>query len=462
VTLTIRRIDCGRDDASAAIAELRRELSPQGNVVSPEGRARTIAAFGQALSPTQVVEKICSDVAARGLAAVLDHTARLDGVTLEPAQVRVSERELNDAYRAADHDYLKTIQRVRENILGYQRAILHHDVRTEPAEGISLGLRYTPLRRVGVCIPGGAAAYPSTLLMTVVPAQAAGVSEIAVVVPPTRFGGYNADLLAACRALGVTEVHRIGGAQAVAALAYGVEGIPAVDKIVGPGNLFVALAKKHVYGEVDIDSIAGPSEVVLIADETANPTYIAADLISQAEHSPGASILLTWEPTLIERVAEALHRQLGQLSRGALARDSLERFGALIRVRDEAEAVRLSNLFAPEHLHVSTADPRRLLPLLTNAGAIFLGHHTPVALGDYAAGPSHVLPTGGTARWASGLSANDFLKRSSLISVTPEGLAQLAPDVCRLADIEGLSAHRSSVDVRLSDPSSTENRGRHG
>ena len=260
----------------------------------------------------------------------------------------------------------------------------------------------------------------------------------------------------------MTEVHRIGGAQAVAALAYGVEGIPAVDKIVGPGNLFVALAKKHVYGEVDIDSIAGPSEVVLIADETATAGYIAADLISQAEHSPGASILLTWDHSLIDRVAAALDAQLGQLGRGDLARDSLERFGALIRVRDEAEAVRLSNLFAPEHLHVSTADPQRLLPLLTNAGAIFLGHHTPVAVGDYAAGPSHVLPTGGTARWASGLSANDFLRRSSLISVSPEGLARLAPDVCRLADVEGLTAHRTSVDIRLTDSSPSENRGRDG
>jgi histidinol dehydrogenase len=462
VTLKIRRIDCGRDDATAAIAGLRRELSPKGNVVSPEGRARTIAAFGEPLSPGQVVEKICADVAALGLAAVLDYTRRLDGVALEPESVRVSSRELDDAYRAASHDYLKTLQHVRENILAYQRAILHRDVRTEPAAGIELGLRYTPLRRVGVCIPGGAAAYPSTLLMTVVPAQAAGVDEIAVVVPPTKFGGYNTDLLAACRALGVTEVHRIGGAQAVAALAYGVEGIPAVDKIVGPGNLFVALAKKHVFGEVDIDSIAGPSEVVLLADETANPRYIAADLISQAEHSPGASILLTWEASLIDRVEAALDVQLGQLSRGDLARDSLERFGALIRVRDEAEAVRLSNLFAPEHLHVSTADPRRLLPALTNAGAVFLGHHTPVAVGDYAAGPSHVLPTGGTARWASGLSANDFLKRSSLISVTPEGLARLAPDVCRLANVEGLTAHRTSVEIRLSEHASTENRGRDG
>jgi histidinol dehydrogenase len=452
LSLKIRRIDCSREDALAAIAQLRRELSPKGNVVSAEGKARTVAAFGEPLTPGQVVEKICGDVATRGLAAVLDYTRRLDGVSLEPDAVRVSESELDDAYRSADPAYLQTLANIRANILAYQQAILNRDVRVDGGPGIGLGLRYVPLRRVGVCVPGGAAAYPSTLLMTVVPAQAAGVAEIAVVVPPTRFGGYNADLLAACRALGVTEVYRIGGAQAVAALAFGVEGIAAVDKIVGPGNLFVALAKKQVYGEVDIDSIAGPSEVVLIADETADPRYVASDLISQAEHSPGASILLTWHAPLVDQVARVLEEQLARLSRGDLARDSLERFGALILVRDEDEAVRLSNLFAPEHLHVSTADPERLLPALSNAGAIFLGHHTPVAVGDYAAGPSHVLPTGGTARWASGLSANDFLKRSSLISVSREGLARLAPDVRRLADIEGLDGHRSSVDVRLSEP----------
>ncbi|MGZ3390387.1 MAG: histidinol dehydrogenase [Isosphaeraceae bacterium] len=453
LTLSIRRIDCASSDALAAIVELRRELSPRGNVVTPEGRARTIAAFGEPLTPVQVVERICSDVATRGLAAVLDYTLRLDGVALEPGTVRVPRAELESAHESADAGYLQTLENVRANILAYQRAILNRDVGIEPTLGIELGVRYVPLRRVGVCIPGGAAAYPSTLLMTVVPAQAAGVAEIAVVAPPTRFGGYNTDLLAACHALGVTEVHRIGGAQAVAALAYGVEGVPAVDKIVGPGNLFVALAKKQVYGEVDIDSIAGPSEVVLIADASADPRYVASDLISQAEHSPGVSILLTWEPALIDRVAVALDQQLGWLGRGDLARDSLARFGALILVRDEAEAVRLSNLLAPEHLHISTIEPRRLLPALTSAGAIFLGHHTPVAVGDYAAGPSHVLPTGGTARWASGLSANDFLKRSSLISVTRDGLARLAPDIRRLADIEGLSAHRFSVDVRLSDPS---------
>ncbi|WP_165063826.1 histidinol dehydrogenase [Paludisphaera rhizosphaerae] len=449
MSLKIRRIDCARDDAREAIASLRRELSPKGNVVSPEGRARTVAVFGEPLTPPQVVERICEHVADRGLDAVLDYTRKLDKVDLKPAEVRVSAEELDEAHRKADPEYLATIARIRENVLTYQRAILNRDVHVEPKPGIRLGLRYTPLRRVGVCIPGGAAAYPSTLLMTVVPAQAAGVQEIAVVVPPTKFGGYNPELLAACRELGVDEVYRVGGAQAVAALAYGVDGIPPVDKIVGPGNLFVALAKKHVYGEVDIDSIAGPSEVVLIADASADPRYIAADLISQAEHSPGASIMLTWTPGLIDKVQAALEEALATLDRGDLARDSLERFGALIECVDEHQAVALSNMFAPEHLHVSTADPERLLPGLTIAGAIFLGHLTPVALGDYAAGPSHVLPTSGTARWASGLSANDFLRRSSLIGVDAHGLAALAPDVQRLADVEGLTAHRWSVDVRL-------------
>ena len=450
--LNISRIDCANDDAHEAILGLRRQLSPDGNVVSPQGRARTIAAFGEPLTPQQVVERICDDVNRLGLDAVLDYTRRLDGVTLDPGSVRVSPAELAAAHRAADPAYLKTLRRVRDNILTFQSGILNRDAIMRRGSGCELRLRYRPLHRVGVCIPGGAAAYPSSLLMTVVPAQAAGVPEIAVVVPPTRFGGYNDDLLAACHVLGVKEVHRVGGAQAVAALAYGVEGIAPVDKIVGPGNLFVALAKRQVYGQVDIDSIAGPSEVVLIADWTADPRFVAADLISQAEHSPGASILITWEADLIDRVAEALTDQLARLSRGDLARESLERFGALILVRDEDEAIRLTNLIAPEHLHVSTSDPDRLAESLTNAGAIFLGHDTPVAVGDYAAGPSHVLPTGGTARWASGLSSNDFLKRTSLIYVNRDGLEALAPDIRMLADKEGLTAHRYSVDVRFEDP----------
>ncbi len=264
-------------------------------MVSPEGKARTIAAFGEPLAPRQVVERICSDVAAHGLTAVLDYSRRIDGVTLEPARVRVSADELREAHRKADPAYLETIARRSAQCPGVSGGdpAPRRDA-ASAVDGVELGLLYRPIRRVGVCIPGGAAAYPSSLLMTVVPAQAAGVAEIAVVVPPSRFGGFNTDILAACHALGVTEVYRIGGAQGVAALAYGVRaiGLEPVDKIVGPGNLFVALAKQHVFGTVDIDSIAGPSEVVLIADWSAVPAFVAADLISQAEHSPGASILL--------------------------------------------------------------------------------------------------------------------------------------------------------------------------
>jgi histidinol dehydrogenase len=247
----------------------------------------------------------------------------------------------------------------------------------------------------------------------------------------------------------VREVYRLGGAQAVAALAYGVEGLPRVDKIVGPGNLFVALAKKHVYGDVDIDSIAGPSEVVVIADESTRPDYTAADLIAQAEHSPGASVLITWSAKVLEATAGELAKQLSQLERGDLARQCLEEFGALVLVQNSDEACALANEIASEHLHIATDNAERLLEKISNAGAAFLGNYSPVASGDYAAGPSHVLPTGGTARWASGLCANDFLRRTSVIHFDRKGLAALAPDVQTLADAEGLTAHRASVDIRL-------------
>jgi histidinol dehydrogenase len=449
-TRGIPRIDTTRDPASATLAlqALRDKLSVKGDVVSPRGRELTERVFGAPLTPLQVVDRICDDVQSRGLPALVDYTARLDNADVATA-IRIPHERLADAHAAADPAYLDTIRRIRHNVHAYQSAILPKDVATEPYPGVRLGLRYRPLRRVGICVPGGAAAYPSTLLMTVVPAQVAGVREIAVVAPPTPFGADNDDLLAACHELGVSEVYRIGGAQAVAALAYGVEGLPAVDKIVGPGNLFVALAKKHVYGAVDIDSIAGPSEVVLIADDTADPHLVAADLLSQAEHSPGASILLTWDEHLIDAVAVALETQMARLERGDLARASLEQFGALVRVQNADEAVALSNQIAPEHLHVATRDADALADQLTNAGAIFLGHFTPVALGDYAAGPSHVLPTGGTARWASGLSSIDFLKRTSLIQSDRDALAQhYAHDIARLATVEGLTAHRLSVTIR--------------
>jgi histidinol dehydrogenase len=448
-TLNIQRIDTRQGDVGQVLQALRDKLSPRGDVVSERGRQRTIAVFGQPLTPQQVVEKICGDVRREGRAAVLRYGEQLDDARLTPDTLRVSEAELAAAHRQAAPDFLATVRRIRDNILEFQRAILHRDVEVRRPEGVTLRQRYVPLARVGVCVPGGAAAYPSTVLMTAVPALAAGVREIAVVAPPTAFGANNPDVLATCRELGVAEVYRIGGAQAVAALAYGVEGLPRVDKIVGPGNLFVALAKKFVYGEVDIDSIAGPSEVVVIADDSTRPDFTAADMLAQSEHSPGASILITWSPQVLEATAAELARQVSQLSRAELTVPCLEDFGALILVRDADEACAITDLIAPEHLHIATDDAATLVGKIRNAGATFLGNYTPVALGDYVAGPSHVLPTSGTARWASGLSANDFLRAGSVIHYTREALQHVADDVRQLADKEGLTAHRASVDMRL-------------
>jgi histidinol dehydrogenase len=450
VVLRIRRIDSRKEDIRAAMAELRRKLSPRGDVVSQAGRQRTIEIFGQPLSPAEVVARICRDVDQRGLAAVLDYSARIDKAELSASTLRVPEDELARAHAAADAEFLAAIRRVRQNIRVFQEAILHRDVRVQRPGGY-LVERYRALDRVGICVPGGAAAYPSTVLMTAVPAQVAGVGQLALVAPPTKFGAYNPDLLATCHELGIREVYRLGGAQAVAALAYGVEGIPRVDKIVGPGNLFVALAKKFVYGDVDIDSIAGPSEVVVIVDSSTRPEFTAYDLIAQAEHAPGASVLIGWDEDVLDAAVAELGRQLGRVERGELARQSLEEFGAVILARDADEACRLADEIAPEHLHIATADAPRLAEKIFHAGAIFLGNYTPVALGDYAAGPSHVLPTSGTARFASGLSANDFLRGTSVLHFTKEGLANLAADIEILATKEGLTAHRASVEVRMTD-----------
>lgn len=447
-SLRIQRIDTSRDNAQRGIAELRRRLSPQGNVVSEAGRQRTIEVFGEALSPNEVVARICHEVQTRGLDAVLDYTRRIDGAELTAETIRVPESELRAAYDAAEPEFLNSVRRVRENIAEFQDAILHRDTRVEREDGY-LAQRYRPIRRAGLCVPGGAAAYPSTVLMTAVPAQVAGVKELAVVAPPTPFGAYNPDILAVCHELGITEVYRLGGAQAVAALAYGVDGIRQVDKIVGPGNLFVALAKKHVYGEVDIDSLAGPSEVVVIVDSSTEAEFTAADLIAQAEHAPGASVLIGWQPEVLDAAVAALEGMLGRLERGDLARQSLEEFGAVILARDADEACALASEIAAEHLHIATENADVLAEKIPYAGAIFMGNYTPVALGDYAAGPSHVLPTSGTARFASGLSANNFLRANSMIHFGQDGLRRLARDVRVLATKEGLTAHRESVDVRL-------------
>lgn len=445
--LQIKWIDRTKNDIPKEMAELRRRLSPKGNIVSASGKQRTIEIFGAPLSPQEIVEKVCSEVSEKGLPALLDYSLRIDHADLDADQIRVSEKDFERAHQTVESGYLDSIREIRKNIVEFQAAILHHDVHLDRPGGW-LKERYRPLRRVGICVPGGAAAYPSSLLMTAIPAQVAGVKEIAVMAPPTPNGSYNPYLLAACRELGITEVYRMGGAQGVAAFAYGVEGIEKVDKIVGPGNLFVALAKRHVFGEVDIDSIAGPSEVVVIVDETTRTDYTAYDMLAQAEHAPGASILIGWDKSVLQAAVEAIAREINRIDRGSLARQSLEDFGAVILAQDQEEACRLTDAIAPEHLHIATKNAEELADKISCAGAIFLGNYTPVALGDYAAGPSHVLPTSGTARFSSGLTCNDFLRANSILHFDQSGLKKLAPDVQRIASIEGLTAHRESVEMR--------------
>jgi histidinol dehydrogenase len=449
MSLAIRRIDTADAGAREQLAALRARLAPDGDVVSEAGRRKTIEAFGEPLTPSQVVERICRDVRQRGLAAVLEYTARLDGKQLSADELRVPAADLAAAHAAAAPEFLEAVRRIRARLRQFQGAILHSDVTIQMDRGGYLTQRYLPLRRVGVCVPGGAAAYPSTVLMTVVPAQAAGVEQIAIVAPPTSFGAFNQELLATCHELGVSEVYRIGGAQGVAALAYGVAGVQRVDKIVGPGNLFVALAKKFVFGDVGIDSIAGPSEVIVISNGTVRPEFIAADLIAQAEHAPGSSVFITWSQRQLDAVHAELEQQLATVPRGELARQSLEAFGALILVRDDQEAVALANELASEHLHLACAESERMVREIRNAGAIFMGQYTPVPLGDYAAGPSHVLPTGATARFASGLSSNDFLRSTSVAHFTRAGLEEIADDVIMMANKEGLAGHARSLELRI-------------
>lgn len=446
--LQIPTIDARQGDLEPILRDLRARIHPSGGVVSEAGKRRTIEVFGEPLSAQQVVERICSDVKTKGLPALLEYCQKLDKADLTSESLRISPEAMKAAHEKVDSAFLNAVRRIRDNIVKFQSAILHRERRVFPAPGVELRQSYTPLKRIACCIPGGAAAYPSTLLMTVVPAQVAGVQEIVALAPPTPFGAKNDHILAVCHELGVSELYQIGGAQAVAAVAYGVEGIRKVDKIVGPGNQFVALAKKQVFGEVDIDSIAGPSEIVVIADESTCPDFAAADMLAQAEHAPGSSLLVTWSQRLAEQVSAELARQIEALSRADLTRSSIEEYSAIILVRDAAQAVEVANAIAPEHLHVATHDPQALLPQLTSAGAIFLGQHSPVALGDYFAGPSHVLPTGATAHWASGLSANSFLRSFSVISYDEPALCSAADDIATIANVEGLTAHRESILIR--------------
>jgi histidinol dehydrogenase len=449
--LKLRRIDLSTNTAAAQIIKLRDQFRIDAEVVSPASKKLTQAVFREALSPVEAVERICNDVRDKGLPAVLSYTEQLDKIKLKPEMLRVKPNELAEAHAKATPEFLDVIRQVQYNVLQFQSGLLHRDAEMRVSTRHELHLRYRPLDRVGVYCPGGAAAYPSTLLMTVCPAQAAGVEQIVVCMPPKDTGAYNPHMLATCHELGITEVYRLGGAQAIAAMAYGVDGLKPVDMIVGPGNQYVALAKKRVFGQVAIDCLAGPSEIVVVADDSAHPDYVALDLIAQAEHSPGVAILVTWYEPLVNEVYEALQKRLAKLSRADLARESLERYGALVLAPNKQAAITCVNALAPEHLHIQTRDPEAFSEEVHHAGAMFLGPFTPVAVGDYAAGPSHVLPTGGTARFASGLNANDFRKRTSIMRFTRNGLKEIAPDVIYLAKTEGLTAHAASVEVRAND-----------
>jgi histidinol dehydrogenase len=445
----LTRLDTSARDFEERLEELRKKLSPDGTVVSERSSQLTMSLFGEAISPQQVVERICREVRIQGTQAVLKYARALDDPRMDASRLRVPSERMVEAHKAVAPEFLQAVRAIRNNIARFQQAILHQDVELTDGLGQVLKQRYRPLERIGICVPGGAAAYPSTVLMTAVPAQIAGVKQIAIMAPPTPFGAYNPEVLATCYELGIQEVYAVGGAQGIASLAYGIPEIPAVDMIVGPGNLFVALAKRLVYGTVAIDSIAGPSEVVVIADRTTKPPNAASDLIAQAEHSPGSSIVLSSDSKMLDQIDEQIQLQLTRLERAELAKDSLIKFGASILCDSEQEVVRICDRLAPEHLQISVDDPDRYSSQIRNAGAIFKGHYSPVALGDYAAGPSHVLPTGGTARWASGLSANHFLRSYSEVEFTLDGLRAIEPHVTQLADKEGLTAHRQSVKIRL-------------
>lgn len=396
------------------------------------------------------VAAILEDVRARGDAALLDYTERFDGV--RPETLEVAQSDMDAACRSVGEDFLRTLEMAAANIRAFHSRQVRGDFMVNEQPGVVLGQKVLPLRRVGLYVPGGTAAYPSTVLMDAIPAKIAGVREVVMATPPGRDGRVPEAVLAAARVAGVTRVLRMGGAQAVAALAFGTQSIPRVDKIVGPGNIYVATAKRQVYGLVDIDMVAGPSEILVIADQTANPVHVAADLLSQAEHDRLASaILVTPSPALAEAVQAEVERQLARLPRAEICRASIDRAGVIVLVDSLEEAVEVSNAVAPEHLEVCVDQPFAYLSRIRNAGSIFLGKYAPEALGDYFAGPNHTLPTSGTARFSSPLSVDDFVKKSSFLYYTRDALAAVGARVVDFARREGLDAHARSVSIRLQE-----------
>ena len=404
---------------------------------------------------TAAVTAIIERVRADGDTALFSLTEEFDGHRIDADSIRISASEISSARSDCDRETVSALQTAAARIKAFHEKQVPDGIDYTDDDGVRLGFRWTPVQAAGLYVPGGTAAYPSSVLMNAVPAKVAGVNRLAMVVPTPK-GEINPLVLAAADIAGVDEVYRIGGAQAIAALAYGTESVALVNKIVGPGNIYVATAKRHVFGQVGIDMIAGPSEILVVADGRNEPDWIAADLLSQAEHDTNAqSILVTDYAAFADAVSGSINRTLQLLPRGEIARESWKNFGAVIVIEDLSQAVEIVDDIAPEHLELAVEDPATLASLITNAGAIFMGRYTPEALGDYVAGPNHVLPTDRTARFSSGLGVFDFMKRTTLIGATAESLEKIGPPAMTLADAEGLDAHALSISVRL-DSSSGE------
>lgn len=398
----------------------------------------------------EIVNGIIADIKVNGDKALFEYTKKFDKFDVNNDNVLVTEDEIKEAYNQVDADLVRVIKKSAERIATFHEKQKMNSWLEPSKNGEMLGQLIRPLQRVGVYVPGGKAAYPSSVLMNIIPAKVAGVEEIVMTTPPSADGKISPTTIVAADIAGIHKIYKAGGAQAVAALAFGTESIPKVEKIVGPGNIFVALAKRSVYGYVNIDSVAGPSEILILADESANPQFVAADLLSQAEHDELASaVLITDCKELAEKVQIEAENQTNRMERKEIIKKSQDNYGAIIVVNNFDEACDLCNQIAPEHLEISTKEPFSLLPKIQNAGAIFLGHYTPEPLGDYMAGPNHVLPTGGTARFFSPLSIDDYIKKSSIISFSKEAMQELGPDVVKFAEAEGLTAHANSIKVRL-------------
>ena len=398
------------------------------------------------------VQEILDTVREKQDEAVFDYTKKFDGADIHPGNILVTEEEVREAYAQMDENLLRIIRRALANIETYHQKQMQYSWFDSKPDGTMLGQKVTALRRAGVYVPGGKAVYPSSVLMNIMPAKVAGVEEIIMVTPPGKDGKVNPTTLVAAKEAGAAAVYKVGGAQAIAALAYGTQSIPKVDKIVGPGNIYVALAKKAVYGHVSIDSIAGPSEILVLADETANPRYVAADLLSQAEHDELASaILVTTSRELAEQVSRETDRFIRELSRGEIIQKSLDNYGHILVADTMEDAIDAANEIASEHLEIMTADPYQVMTKIRNAGAIFIGEYSSEPLGDYFAGPNHILPTNGTAKFFSPLSVDDFLKKSSIIAYSREALEEVHRDIEQFAEAEQLTAHANSIRVRFED-----------